>query len=414
MNKKHILFLSRLIFGCVFVFSGFVKAIDPLGFTYKMEDYLQAMGPFMEQFSSLAFVAAITLSAVELVIGINFLLGVRLKETSWIAALFMAVMTPLTLWIAIKNPVTDCGCFGDALIIGNWTTFWKNIALDAILVVIFLLMKYHKKHFSTIAQWILVIYAFLFSCGLSLYALKHLPPVDFRPYKIGNNLLKEMEIPENAPVDSFDVKLIYAKDGVEKEFTMQDYPKGDSTWTFVDQKTVLVKEGYKPPIHDFSITTEDGEITDLVLENPGYTFLLISPDLTKANVKRSDELNQIYDYAEQNGYGFIMLTASVEDDMEAYRAATGAKYPIATTDKTTLKTIIRANPGLMLIKDAIVLNKWHTSDLPVFSEKLENSPLGTEKDTNIPEHILWIALLFAIPVVIILAIDKVITNKNRD
>ncbi len=413
MTKRIILLLSRLIFGCVFVFSGFVKAIDPLGFTYKMEDYLQAMGPFMEQFSSLAFAGAIILSAVELLVGINFILGVRIKETSWVAALFMAVMTPLTLWIALKNPVTDCGCFGDALIIGNWTTFWKNIALDAVLVVIFFLMKYHKSVFGKYLQWVVVVYAFLFACGLSIYSYQHLPAIDFRPYKIGNNLLTEMEIPENAPVDSFDIKLIYAKDGVEKEFSLQDYPKGDSTWTFVDQKTVLVKEGYKPPIHDFSISTDDGDITDIVLENPGYTFLLISPDLTTACLKNAGKLNQIYEYAELNGYSFIMLTASVEEDMEAYREATGAKYPMGTTDKTTLKTIIRANPGLMLIKDATVLNKWHNK-LPVLKEKLEYSPLGIAQKPNNIERVLWIALLFFIPVVIILAVGRVVKNKKRD
>ncbi len=414
MAKKIILLLTRFIFGGVFVFSGFVKAIDPLGFTYKMEDYLQAMGPSMEQFSSLALIAAIALSAIELLIGVNFILGVRIKETSWMAALFMAVMTPLTLWIAIKNPVTDCGCFGDALIIGNWTTFWKNIALDVLLVIIFLLMKYHHSFFGKHTQWVLVVYTFLFSCGLSVYSLEFLPPIDFRPYKIGNNLLKEMEIPEDAPVDSFDVKLIYAKDGIEKEFTLQDYPKGDSTWTFVDQKTILVKEGYKPPIHDFSIITEDGEITDIVLENPGYTFLLISPDLTKACLKASDKLNQIYEYAQQNDYGYIMLTASVGNDIEIYKTATGAKYPIATTDKTTLKTIIRANPGLMLIKDATVLNKWHINDLPILKEKLENTLLGTVQKPNITERVLWITLLFLIPVIIIFVVGRVVKNKKRD
>lgn len=411
MAKRVLLIVARLLLGSVFVFSGFVKAIDPLGFTYKIQDYLTAMGPFMTNFSSVAFITAVVLSAIELLVGINLVLGIRLKETTWVAALFMVFMTPLTLWIAVKNPVHDCGCFGDALVISNWATFWKNIVLSALVVTVFLLRKHHKPFVGHQIQWALTLYSFLFSIGLSTYCYYHLPLVDFRPYKIGANILKGMEIPPNAAPDSFDIKLIYAKNGVQKEFTLQNYPK-DSTWTFVDQKSVLVKKGYEPPIHDFTMDTNGGDITDDVLNNPGYTFLLISYDFKKADISKSDKINEIYRYAKRHGYGFYAMTASVDDDIAAYKQQTKAEYPIALTDKITLKTIVRSNPGLVLIKGATVYNKWSICDLPSLKYPLEKSSLGSMAEPNNKNTISMVAILFLVPVFITFLIDKFLTNRR--
>lgn len=412
MVKRILLLISRLFLGIVFVFSGFVKAIDPLGSNYKIEDYLHAMGPFMSHFTGIAFIASILLSATELLIGLNLILGVRLKETTWAAALFMVVMTPITLWIAIANPVHDCGCFGDALIITNWQTFWKNIILSAFVVVIFLLRKSHKPLVCNRTQWVLCVYSFLFTVGLSFYCLKHLPIIDFRPYKIGTNIIKGMETPPNAEKDSFDIKLIYAKNGQEKEFSLENYPRNDSSWTFVDQRSVLIKKGYEPPIHDFTIDTDGGEITDIVLNDPGYTFLLISYDFTKADLSKSEQINQIYQYALKNGYKFYALTASVKEDIAKYKQTTKAEYPIGLTDKITLKTIIRSNPGLVLIKNATVLNLWATSDIPEFKAPLESSELGKMQQPNHAKSISIVILIFLFPMLGIFLFDKFLNNRR--
>ena len=410
---KNVLLLSRLILGAVFVFSGFVKAVDPLGFTYKMEDYLVAMGPFFEQFSSVAFGSSILLSAVELVIGLNFLFGIRMKETTWVAALFMLVMTPLTLWIALDNPVHDCGCFGDALVISNWATFWKNIAIDIVLLVIFFLLKKHHAFVAAKTQWIFTVYALFFSIALSVYCYRHLPLLDFRPYSNGSNIIKGMHIPDDAEPDSFDIKLVYAKDGIEKEFSMEDYPRNDSTWVFVDQKTVLIKKGYEPPIHDFTIESlEDGDITDLVLENADYSFLLVSYDFSKADLSRAAEINAIYDYAKENGYNFYALTASVSQDIESYLTKTKAAYPICLTDVITLKTIVRSNPGLVLLKDATVINKWHYNDLPEFVIPLEESGFSEIPKPEWAKKIAIVAILFLIGGVLILFLGRRFNKKN--
>ncbi len=413
MIKRIGLLVSRIVVGAVFTFSGFVKAIDPLGFTYKTEDYLTALGPFFENLIPLAFVAAVVLSAIELLIGVNLLLGIRLKESTWGAALLMLFMTPLTLWIAISNPVHDCGCFGDAYIISNWATFWKNIVLSLVILVIYLLRKEHKSILKDKAEWGFVVFAFTFSVIVSNYCYKHLPVIDFRPYAIGNNIIDGMSIPDDAERDSTETTLIYSKDGVEKGFTLENYPKGDA-WEFVDQQTVVIKKGYEPPIHDFTIESlEEGEITDIVLDNPGYSFLLISYDFSKADLSKSNEINEIYSYAKANGYGFYAMTASIEEVIESYKLDAKAEYPICLTDKITLKTIVRSNPGLVLIKDATVLNKWHVNDLPQFNTPLEDSELGTMKEPDAVKKVGVIVFLFLFHALMLFGIAKYFEKKRK-
>lgn len=411
MVKNITLLISRLLVGGVFIFSGFVKAIDPLGFSYKIEDYLAAMSPFMAQFAFLAFTAAVVLSAIELLIGLNLVLGIRLRESSWGAAALMLFMTPLTLWIAVSNPVHDCGCFGDAWIISNWETFWKNIILSILAASIFILQKHHKPKIKSKTQWAICAYSFIFSIGLSIYCYQHLPIIDFRPYKIGTNILESMKIPEDAEQDSFDIKLIYSKNGQEKEFSLENYPQDDS-WQFVDQKTILIKKGYEPPIHDFTMESEDGDITDQVLNNPSYSFLLIAYDLKQANLEKSNEINEIYNYALKHNYGFYAMTSSVPEDITNYREASKSKYPIVLSDKITLKTMIRSNPGLILIKDAKVLNMWHYKDIPVFTASLSKTEIGQEKENRNLQSIIITMIIFLIPLLIIIGIDKILNNRR--
>ncbi len=351
----------RILFGAVFIFSGFVKAIDPLGSTYKITDYLTAMG--LEQLSTLALVAGIALSAVELAIGLSMLTGIKVKISGILGLLFMLVMTPLTLWIALKNPVTDCGCFGDAIKLSNWATFWKNIVLLCMIVAIVYCNKNDRPYLKPLAGSCIFIAYLLVGVIISCVSLQHLPCIDFRPYKVGNNLPELMEVPEGAAVDQYKTTYIYEKDGVQQEFDESNYPWNDSTWTFVDQTSVLVSKGYEAPVHDFNIVTLDGdEITDLVLEAE-KVYLVVMYDLRKTDRRQMNKVKELYSNCVAQDVMFYILTASLEDDIfqmeEEYDIPSDV---FCQTDPITLKTVVRANPGIVELHQGTVTAKWNARD----------------------------------------------------
>ena len=352
--------ISRLLFGAVFVFSGFVKAIDPLGSTYKIEDYLRTFGGFFESMADYAFPLAIALSTIELLIGLNLIFKIQMNLTSILGLIFMIVMTPLTLYIAIKNPVTDCGCFGDALVISNWATFFKNIVLISLIILILVYQTKFRPFLSLKVQQIGTVTFIAAGILLSIYSYRHLPMIDFLPYKTGVNIPKAMEIPENAPSDVYKTNFIYEKDGVQKEFTLENYPKNDSSWVFVDQKTELISKGYKAPIHDFSImNAQFDDITQQVLNFPGQTYLFIMYDLNETSVKGAKEAEKIYQKYMKAGIKCIALTGSSDADVQKFKEKTDVTFTFWKTDPTVLKTMIRANPGLILLKKGTIQGKWN-------------------------------------------------------
>jgi len=363
MTGNIFLHLSRLAVGVVFIFSGFVKAIDPYGFSYKIQDYLTSFGSGFQKFNSLAFGAAIALSTFEFLIGLNLVFQIHLKRTTILAFLFMLVMLPLTLYIALFNPVTDCGCFGEALVISNWATFYKNVVLIALIILIWLFNNRFRKIFMPAVEWILVLVFVLSGVGISVYSYFHLPFIDFLPYKVGVNIPNAMEIPMNAPKDVYNTTFIYKKNGVEKEFTLDNYPKGDSIWTFVDQKTTLIKKGYQPAIHDFTVTDEKlNDITDIVIRYEGNSYLVIMNDLNKTPDEGAFKAEELYQKYNKSATKFYALTASSDDEIAAFRKRTGATFPFCKTDGTALKSIIRANPGFLLINNGTITGKWSWRD----------------------------------------------------
>lgn len=360
--KSNLLLIARIIFGLVFLFSGFVKAVDPLGTAYKISDYLEAFS--LTSLDFLAFPAALMLIAAEFTIGFNILFNVHLKATTWVASLFMLVMTPVTLYLAISNPISDCGCFGDAIVMSNWQTFYKNVVLCIILAIIALLQKQSRPWLSNWGAWVVTLLPILISFGISIYCYNLLPILDFRPYKKGNNIIEGMQIPDDAPLDKYETTFFYEKDGVEQAFTLDNYPAEDSTWTFVRQESKLIEQGFVPPIHDFSIVTEDGDITDLILEDAGYTLLVISHKVEKASTKNIKCVKSTIANAKKAGANVIWLTSSYTDEIESFKTEYGINDTFGATDDITLKTIVRSNPGLVLIKDATIIEKWHHNALP--------------------------------------------------
>lgn len=361
-KTKHIVgSIARTLLALTFLFSGFVKAVDPLGTVYKIEDYLKAFGGFFTDLLPLAGAAAVCLILVEWLLGVCMLCNIRTKWTSWIALAFYLFMTPLTLWIALTNPVSDCGCFGDALVLTNWQTFWKNVVFLSLVIILLCCKKAIPQTFSWWMEIVLVLLGAGIAAGIMGYSYTHLPPMDFRPYKVGNNIPELMEIPEDAEPDVYETTLIYEKDGVQQEFTLENYPKGDPEWTFVDQKSVLVKKGFEAPIHDFEIMTMEFEdITYDVLESEEPVTLIIMYDLAKADLKQIDKVKELM---EERLLCYI-LTGSGEAEIEEFCLTHDIDMNyICTTDPVTLKTIVRANPGMIVVQNGTIIEKHNLKQL---------------------------------------------------
>jgi uncharacterized membrane protein YphA (DoxX/SURF4 family) len=375
---KIIRYVSRILIGLVFMFSGIVKAIDPLGSAYKFHDYFQAFN--IGFLYNLSLPLAILLCAAEFIAGFSVLTGLRQKTGIWVAMILMVIFTPLTFILALTNPVSDCGCFGDAIHLTNWQTFGKNIILIALAIVLYTGRKQVKNLFSTFTEWALIASTIVLFILFSLGNLRYLPVLDFLPYKTGVKIADKMVVPEGVPVDEYRTTFIYEKDGVKKEFNLNNYPADDTTWKFVDQKSVLIKKGYQPPIHDFSITSMNGEdITQTVLSHPGYSVIMISKKLAEAGNKHLSDGFELGNYCIGKGIDFYILTASGTDEVKNYD--NGLHF--CSVDETTLKTIVRANPGYILLKEGTIIGKWSWANVPEkewFSMENMQSPFGQKPE----------------------------------
>ncbi|MCT4638418.1 MAG: DoxX family protein [Bacteroidales bacterium] len=411
---KTIANISRLLTGALFIFSGIVKAVDPVGSAIKFEDYFKAFK--MEFLTDAALGFGVILCVAEIVLGVMLLYKLRMKLTAWLSVAFMTFFTILTLILAVFNPVSDCGCFGDAIILTNWETFFKNIVIFIPVIVVFLYRNNFndsKNVFFTTVVPALVIVATLY---LPYYCYNNLPIVDFRPYRIGANINEGMKIPDDAEADVWETTFIYKKDGVEKEFTMDNYPWQDSTWVFVDQKSVLVKEGYKPPIHDFILTDENQiEITPQILSNKNYTYLLVSYDLRHTSVKAFEKAKLVADYCNSNGYDFYVVTASTTNDIMAFKEFIQYPFRYLTADQTALKTVIRSNPGLLVLKEGTITNKWHGNNIPDPTTLDNETGKSLQKQIgkgNMWRNISFILILTLIGAFLIYA-NKILTKKEN-
>ena len=401
--------VCRFVLAATFIFSGYVKAIDPLGTLYKLKDYAAAMS-LNGLLPDWALVGvAIALGALEFALGVFMLFAVRRHVVSRITLAFMTAMTVLTLWIFVADPVKDCGCFGDALKLTNGETLLKNIVLSACAALVAWRPVDMARFISRSNQWIVRYYTVAYIVITSVYCLYTLPIFDFRPYHVGMNIKQGMEIPEGAEQPEFESTFLLKKNGETREFTLDNYP--DSTWEYVDTRTVQTKKGYEPPIHDFALTSCDtGEdITEQVLTKKGYTFLLVSPRLAVADDSNFGDIDQIYEYAEENGADFYCVTASANDEIERWRDLTGAEYLFCNADETTLKTMIRSNPGLMLLKDGTIIGKWSHNALPQTDDltaPLQQLTIGKAQNDSTTERLLIVLLTFFMPLSALTLADR--------
>lgn len=356
---KVIRLISRILVGALFIFSGTVKAIDPLGTVYKLQDYFQAFNIVF--LKDIALPLAILLCTAEFIAGFSVLFNFRQKTGIWVVILLMLIFTPVTFILALTNPVSDCGCFGDAIHITNWQTFAKNIIFFIPAMCLFITRRKIVPHSGITREWSVIAIVIFIFLAFIFYNLRYLPCIDFLPYKTGTHIPSEMTIPQGKPADKYETTFIYAKDGLRKEFTLNNYPANDTAWKFVEQKSVLISKGYQPPIHDFIITTVDNEdITQQILSSEGFTMLMISKKLGEAD---PDLLKAGFDFGNyfmENNGNFYVLTSSGSDEVRSF--SNGITF--CFSDETTLKTMMRANPGYILLKGGSIVGKWSWAGIP--------------------------------------------------
>lgn len=399
--------VCRLLVAVTFIFSAIVKIIDPRGTEYKLQDYAEAfnMSSLMPMYVPL--ILAVILALIEFRIGINTLFGIHRRSTSIITMLFMLVMTPLTLYIAIAKPVSDCGCFGDALVLTGWQTFGKNVVLLAAALLLQAYPRMQTRLISKQHSWLVSMYSILYGFMLAAYCIYYLPVIDFRPYHVGADIVEAMTPKGDV---EYETKFLMEKDGERRLFTVDDYP--DSTWTFVDAQTIVVGEAIPPQIDNLQIVTckEGEDITEAVLSAEGYKFFLVSPYLEMADDGFMDAYEHIYDYAQAHDYPFYCLTASGKEGIQRWTDQTGAEYPFCHTDAVTLKTIVRSNPGLVLMNGSKVVAKWPCTDLPELSEDsqpLEKLEIGKPQLQSHMKRVIQLLLWFVVPLALITFVDRV-------
>jgi uncharacterized membrane protein YphA (DoxX/SURF4 family) len=391
---------ARILTGLLFVFSGFVKGIDPMGTAFKLGDYFTAFN--MDFLDGLALPLSLILCLVEFVVGMMLLTGTMVKPASWMAALFMALFTPMTFILAIFNPVSDCGCFGDAIILTNWQTFFKNVIITLLVVFVFTRRNDETGVMPPKAGLNFTIaYVFLFLLFMRMN-LAYLPALDFRPYKVGTNIAEAMAIPEDAEPDKYDIRFIYEKDGVQKEFTLNDYPANDTSWKFIDQKSVLISRGYMPPIHDFTLINRDGiDITEHITKYEGDVVLMVARRLEKSD---RDGLMKGYNAGmelQRQGKEFYIVTATAPAEAEPLVTGFNALF----ADEITLKTVVRSDPGFLLLHNGTIAAKWSYHNLPDPEEfRGDLNTLAIKSMKEYTERLIMLIAVLSIIIAMIMAL----------
>lgn len=376
---KFITQLSRILVGALFIFSGLIKLNDPVGFSFKLHDYFAADVLDLPFMLPLVLPLAVFIVILEVVLGLSLLLGFWKKMTSWLLLLMILFFTFLTFYSAYFNKVTDCGCFGDAIPLVPWESFGKDVILSILIFIIFFNQQYIKPLFSLKGSAISLVVAVLACSFMAHHVLNHLPLKDFRAYAEGKSIVDGMKEAEELGLEPPEYMTIYKMKnkttGEEIKVNSLDYTAEKwwekKEWEFVTgaSESVLLNEGYTPPIHDFMILFEDRDETENVL-SAEVVFLLVSYDINKADKDAFKKINAFADEAEKSKIPFIGLCGSLDSEVELFRHEVQAAFPFATSDPTTLKTIIRSNPGIVLLKKGTIVKKWHFNDLPDFKEVL--------------------------------------------
>jgi hypothetical protein len=376
--------VARFLVGGLFIFSGFIKANDPLGFSYKLGEYFDVFKAdtgwgIFEYFAHAALPLAIIICASEIVLGVMLLIAYRKKLALWLLLAQIVFFTFLTFYSAYYNKVTGCGCFGDFLVMKPWESFWKDVVLLGLIAMLFAEMDRIEPVFPPMITSTVFLIGLVFAVAFPVYSYRNLPMLDFRAYKPGMNIKDNMKPGPDYKPDSTVVLLRYEnlKTGQVKDFGNQEYVNAKIwedtlTWKYDTMLVKTVREAVDAPrITDFNVSSLEGDnITDSVLNNPDYSIWMIAYDLKKTKDDESlmARINDFYKLATAEGYQFIAFTANSAADVDAFKHEHNALYDFVMADQTMLKTMIRSNPGFMLMKNGTVIANWHYRNLPSFSE----------------------------------------------
>lgn len=353
---KKLVWPVRLITGFVFILSGFLKGVDPWGTFYKFEEYIQAFG--LNFWHNLVISGVFILCILEFLIGIFLVLGCFRKSVPWVAAFLMCFMLPLTLWIAISNPVSECGCFGDAIVISNWATFWKNVILSFGIIFLIFYNKDAKCLITPYLQWIVLIVSIIFVLVIEIFGYSYQPLLDFRKFPEGLDLSQESGLSASGPQYLF----IYQKENEIREFSENDIPDEDQGWIFKERK--LLKEDNfhdndNPQDVSLEFWDKDGDFYNIseVLDLKGKEIVLLSPDLKKVSMATTWKINSLNEWAQKNDIKMIAIVAGNEKDIDEWEDLSMPDYPIYLADDSLIKQIVRGNPGVILLDDGKIIWK---------------------------------------------------------
>ncbi len=357
---KILVGISRIIVGLLFIISGLVKLNDPVGFAFKLKDYFAPEVLNLGFLVPYALLIAIFVVIFEVLVGVALLLGYLKKFTLWALLLMIVFFTFLTFYSAYFNKVTDCGCFGDAIPLTPWESFSKDIVLLVLILILFVGQKYIQPFFTKGTRSILIFASFVVCLGITYYVLLHLPIIDFRPYKIGANITEGMTVPEGAQGPKYEYRWKFKIDGKEKVITTNgDYPQVDGE--LIDTETKMIQEGYTPPIHDFTIE-RDGEDYTAQYLNEENLVVIVAYSLGNTEKDGYSSVKEVTDEALKNGYNVIGLSASSQEMTEELTEKYRLNFKFYFCDETTLKTIVRSNPGILELDKGTIKQKLHWND----------------------------------------------------
>ena len=358
---KYLVWISRIIVGVLFIISGWIKLNDPMGFSFKLEEYFSPGVLDLPFLTPMALGISIFVVIVEVILGVLLLVGFKPKFTVWSLLLMIVFFTFLTWYSAYFNKVTDCGCFGDAVKLTPWESFTKDVILLVFILILFFGKKYITPLFNNKIIWIISGVALLACVWFANHVLNHLPSVDFRPYKIGANIQEGMSIPEDAPKPVFEYAWRFKVNGEDKiVVTNGDYPSVDGE--FVDVETTEIQKGYEPPIHDFTIEQEGQDFAAELLEEDKL-MMVIAYDMTKSKHDAFAGIAEVAKKAKTSGYKVIGMSASSNEMANELKKNYGLDFDFYFTDETTLKTIVRSNPGVLVLNRGTIVQKVHYNDI---------------------------------------------------
>lgn len=419
--KNRLLWLIRILVGGLFIFSGLIKANDPVGFAIKLDEYFELFAKAGSAFSFFASdwllnsttILASFICVLEVALGVCLLIGLWGRLVAWLLLLMMLFFTWLTGYSAITGSVTDCGCFGDAIPLTPWQSFYKDIVLTILILYIFALRKHIQPIVHKVVAFGFFFAATAFTIWICTHVLQHDVFKDFRPYAIGKNIGEQMVIPADSKKSEVNMKYTYenTSSGEKKEFiviagvqenliqemkqyveTDSEYQKlkkeydeiaaknkkamdeltiytSDKNWKFIERKDEIIKQGFMPKISDFAVIDEqENDITDKILGEEDYMFMMVSSDLTKSSPAAWEKINALQMQAEKEGIFTFGFASNSREQIEAFRHEHNTAFPFYKGDYKVCLTIIRTNPGVLLLKKGTVIDKWAWKDVPDFSK----------------------------------------------